>query len=194
MRAFAPPEGSEDSPIFVVNYDLARPGSDPAEQRHMVSEILRDGAECHRILLDLPRSAGWLLRRLATLQPTVLVPLLPDMTSVISLDTVERYFDEMVDAEGIPVQPFYVLNQFDESMALHRDIHDLLRRRLGERLLRIVIRRSGAVSEALAEGMTVADYAPESPVTRDYFEVAAWLRTISPAMVEGGRAARSGRG
>jgi len=79
-------------------------------------------------------------------------------------------------------------------MALHRDIHELLRKRLRERLLNIVIRRSGAVSEALAEGMTVADYAPDSPVTRDYFDLAEWLRTVSPAATPAGRGARSGRG
>jgi cellulose synthase operon protein YhjQ len=194
MRAFAPPEGSEDSPIFLVNYDVSRTGSDASEQKHMVGEILRDGAECHRILLDLPAGSEWLLRRLATLQPTVLVPLMPDMTSVISLEAVERYFAGLVDAEGIPVQPFYLLNQFDGSMALHLDVRELLRRRLGERLLNFVIRRSGAVSEAMAEGMTVADYAPESPVTRDYFDVAAWLRTMSPPAMAGGRGVRSGRG
>jgi cellulose biosynthesis protein BcsQ len=43
-----------------------------------------------------------------------------------------------------------------------------------------VIRRSQAVSEALAEGMTVVDYAPEAPVSQDYMDVASWLRSVSP--------------
>jgi cellulose biosynthesis protein BcsQ len=43
-----------------------------------------------------------------------------------------------------------------------------------------VIRRSQAVSEALAEGMTVVDYAPEAQVSQDYMDVASWLRSVSP--------------
>jgi cellulose biosynthesis protein BcsQ len=73
-----------------------------------------------------------------------------------------------------------VLNQFDASLPLHLDVREVLRRQLGDRLLRFVIRRSPAVSEALAEGMTVVDYAPDAPVSQDYFDVASWLRSVSP--------------
>ena len=59
-----------------------------------------------------------------------------------------------------------VLNQFDASLPLHLDVREVLRRQLGDRLLPFVIRRAPAVSEALAEGMTVVDYAPESPCVR----------------------------
>lgn len=191
MRAFAPPAGSAESPVFLANYELSHVGGDAHAQGHVVGEILRDGAECHRILVDLPRDAEWLLRRLATLQPTVLVPLVPDMSAVVSLEKVERYFDRFADADGNPVLPFYVLSQFDATLDLHMDVCELLRGRLGERLLSFPIRRSAAVSEALAEGLTVADYAPESPVARDYFDVTAWLRTVSPPAAP---SARSGRG
>jgi cellulose biosynthesis protein BcsQ len=79
------------------------------------------------------------------------------------------------------VLPYYVLNQFDAALALHLDVREVLRRQLGDRLLRVAIRRSPAVSEALAEGMTVLDYAPDAPVAQDYREVASWLRSVSPA-------------
>jgi MinD-like ATPase involved in chromosome partitioning or flagellar assembly len=36
------------------------------------------------------------------------------------------------------------------------------------------------VSEALAEGMTVVDYAPDAAVSQDYMDVASWLRSVSP--------------
>jgi cellulose biosynthesis protein BcsQ len=35
------------------------------------------------------------------------------------------------------------------------------------------------VSEALAEGMTVIDYAANSQVAEDYLNIAAWLRSVS---------------
>ena len=111
------------------------------------------------------------------MNPTILVPVAPDMNSVISLQAVEKFFAGMADADGRPVQPFYVLNQFDASLPLHLDVREVMRQQLGDRLLPFVIRRSPAVCEALAEGMTVMDYAPDSPVAGDYMNVAAWLRT-----------------
>ncbi|MDP9038937.1 MAG: hypothetical protein M3O02_06630 [Acidobacteriota bacterium] len=191
-RAFAPPEGSHDAPILVVNYEIAPRGGDGNEQRQLVGEVLRNGSDSHRILLDLPAGAEWLTRRMTTLGSTVVVPLIPDMNSVIGLETVERYFEGMVDADGNRVLPFYLLNQFDGSLALHLDVREVLRRQLGERLLSFVIRRAPVVSEALAEGMTVVDYAPESPVARDFQDVAAWLRTVSPPAMAGMRNLRSG--
>jgi cellulose biosynthesis protein BcsQ len=78
------------------------------------------------------------------------------------------------------LSPFYLLNQFDGALPLHLDVREVLRRQLGDRLLHTVIRRSPAVSEALAEGMTVLDYAANAPVSQDYLEVASWLRSVSP--------------
>ncbi len=53
-----------------------------------------------------------------------------------------------------------------------------------------VIRRTPSVSEALAEGMTVMDYAPETPIAEDYQTVATWLRTISAPATAGFRNVR----
>ncbi len=78
--------------------------------------------------------------------------------------------------KAAPCSRIYVLNQFDASLPLHLDVREVLRRQLGDRLLPFVIRRSPAVSEALAEGMTVVDYAPEAPVAEDYMNIAGWLR------------------
>jgi cellulose biosynthesis protein BcsQ len=110
----------------------------------------------------------------------VLVPMAPDMNSVISLQAVERLFRGITDSEGRSLLPFYVLNQFDASLPLHLDVREVFRLQLGDRLLPFAIRRSQAVSEALAEGMTVLDYAPDSPVSHDYLDVALWLRSVSP--------------
>jgi cellulose biosynthesis protein BcsQ len=61
---------------------------------------------------------------------------------------------------------------------------------LGDRLLPFVIRRAPAVSEALAEGMTVVDYAPDAPVSEDYVHVATWLRNIAAPAAAGFRSVR----
>jgi cellulose biosynthesis protein BcsQ len=91
----------------------------------------------------------------------------------------DSFFSQQTAADGRPVQPFYLLNQFDPSLPLHLDVREVLRQQLGDRLLPTVVRRSPSVSEALAEGMTVIDYAANSQVAEDYLNIAAWLRSVS---------------
>jgi cellulose synthase operon protein YhjQ len=190
VRTFSPPSGSTDAPIYLVSYDIDQWIGYEAAQELLVEEIINNSRGTHRILLDLMPSSGWIVRHLARMNPTILVPLAPDMNSVISLQAVEKFFHGCVDADGRPIQPFYVLNQFDASLPLHLDVREVLRRQLGDRLLPFVIRRAPTVSEALAEGMTVVDYAPESPVSEDYLNVATWLRTIAAPATAGFRNVR----
>src|SRR5205807_1445838 len=80
----------------------------------------------------------------------------------------------------VAVASFQYHRQLDAALPLHLDVREVFRRKLGARLLQFTIRQSPAVSEALAEGMTVMDYAPSDPVARDYMDVASWLREHSP--------------
>ena len=185
VRTFQPPEGSSGAPISLVVRDAAGMSEDKRWQEILTAEILRNGKGNQRAVLDLASGSSWLLRHLADLHPVVLVPMAGDMNSVISLQAVERVFRGIVDSDGHPMLPYYVLNQFDVTLPLHLDVREVLRRQLGDRLLRFVIRRSPAVSEALAEGMTVVDYEPDAPVSQDYKDVAAWVRSVSPAAMDG---------
>jgi cellulose synthase operon protein YhjQ len=192
LRTFPQPAQSEHQPISLVIYDAAGTGTDERRQEAMAEEILRNGQGNHRMLLDLSSGSSWLISRIADVHPTVLVPMAPDMNSVISLQAVERLFRGVTDSDGRPVLPFYVLNHFDAALPLHLDVREILRRQLGDRLLRVAIRRSPAVSESLAEGMTVVDYAPDAPVTQDFLDVASWLRSVSPAVMTESRSVRRG--
>jgi cellulose synthase operon protein YhjQ len=190
VRTFSPPSGSTDAPIYLVSYDVNQTVTDDAAQDLLAEEIVNNSRGTHRILLDLTPSTSWIVRRMFRMNPTILVPLAPDMNSIISLQTVEKFFHGINDGDGRPLQPFYVLNQFDTSLPLHLDVREVLRRQLGERLLPFVIRRAPAVSEALAEGMTVVDYAPDAPVAEDYLNVATWLRTVAAPATAGFRNVR----
>jgi cellulose synthase operon protein YhjQ len=190
VRTFSPPSGSTDAPIYLVSYDVDQKGSDAAAQEQLAEEIINNSRGTHRILLDLTVSSSWIVRRLSRMNPTILVPVAPDMNSVISLQTVEKFFSGVNDGDGRPLQPFYVLNQFDTSLPLHLDVREVMRRQLGERLLPFVIRRAPSVSEALAEGMTVVDYAPDAPVAEDYLNLATWLRTVAAPATAGFRNVR----
>ena len=190
VRTFSPPSGSTDAPIYLVSYDIDHKGSDDAAQEQLTEEIINNSRGTHRILLDLNVSSSWIVRRMSRLNPTILVPVAPDMNSVISLQTLEKFFSGVNDGDGRPLQPYYVLNQFDTSLPLHLDVREVMRRQLGERLLPFVIRRAPAVSEALAEGMTVVDYAPDAPVAEDYLNLATWLRTVAAPATAGFRNVR----
>ncbi len=186
VRTFSPPTGSTDAPIHLVSYEV-----DPRGHREaLLDDLVRSAGGTNRVLLDLNASSGWMTRRLAGLHLTVLVPLAPDMNSVISLQTVERCFEGVQDPEGRPVRPFYLLNGFDASLPLHLDVREVLRGKLGERLLPFAVRRSPAVSEALAEGMTVIDYAPSDAITEDFQRLAGWLRSLSALATQGRRNTR----
>ena len=190
VRTFSPPSGSTDAPIYLVSYDVDQKGNDEVGQVQLAEEIINNSRGTQRILLDLTVGSSWIVRRLSRMNPTILVPVAPDMNSVISLQTVEKFFSGVNDGDGRPLQPYYVLNQFDTSLPLHLDVREVMRRQLGDRLMPFVIRRAPAVSEALAEGMTVVDYAPDAPVAEDYLNLATWLRTVAAPATAGFRNVR----
>ncbi len=179
VRTFSPPSGHSGSPLALVGFDVADNGLDADSQERFVSNLERNATHVQRVLVDLSASSPWVTRRLARMNSVIIVPVSPDMNSVISLGPVERFFANITDADGRGVLPFYLLNQFDASLPLHLDVREVMRQQLGDRLLPFVIRRSPAMAESLAEGMTVIDYAPDSSVAGDYLNLASWLRNQS---------------
>jgi cellulose synthase operon protein YhjQ len=194
LRTFNPPGVSADAPIQVVTIDPdAQPnaGSSPESGQNagqaahpdwLAEEVVRYTRNSNRLLIDLPTASGSTTRRILRLSPVVLVPVLADMNSVVSVGAIESFFRSSAgghDSSGKPILPYYVLNQFDYSLPLHLDVREILRDRIGERLLPFALRRSPAVSEALAEGMTVMDYAPSAVIAEDYANLAGWVRSLS---------------
>jgi cellulose synthase operon protein YhjQ len=183
VRTFSPPASGTESeaPVHVLNLDAEHYPGNSDEQDPLLDELIRDGRNASRVLIDVATASREVTRRLLRLRPAVLVPLLPDMSSVASLGILENLLGRGGEGDA---QIFYLLNQFDASSPLHQDLRNLLQQRLGDRLLPFVLSRSAAVSEALAEGMTVIDYAPGSPVAEDYWNLAGWLRSFAaPAAV-----------
>lgn len=189
-RVFSPPGGSTDSPIHLLNMDPDDRPMESEEKDWLVDEVARQAKGQSRLLIDLQTASGLVTRRFLKMSPTVLVPIAPDMNSVVSLSSVDSFFRANSDSDGKPIRPFYVLNQFDASLPLHLDVREVLRQQLGDRLLPFVLRRSPSVSEALAEGMTVVDYAPNSPVAEDFMNLSSWIRSISAPATIGFRGVR----
>jgi cellulose synthase operon protein YhjQ len=199
VRNFSPPPGSKDAPIHLVGYDVDRSEEIQTSDDHRsgdvraqdkLADLFEDSRGSHRVLLDLPATSGWVVRRVARMSPTILIPLAPDMNSVLTLQSLDQFLHAIDDAEGRPLAPYFLLNQFDPGLPLHVDVREVLRQQLGERLLPFVIHRAPAISEALAEGMTIIDYAPDSAVAQDFLNVALWIRSISAPLHAGFRKVR----
>lgn len=179
--------GTSDPPIRVLTLEAERYEADPDLLRR---EMTRGAQDSSRVLIDVATGSGSMLRQAARLAPTVLVPVVPDMASVVTLQAMEGFFRNQEGLSGKPLQAWFVLNQFDPSSPLQRDVREVLRQQLGERLLPFVVHRSAAVSEALAEGMTVLDYAPNSAAAEDIMSLVTWIRNTSAAMSAGHRGMR----
>ncbi len=179
VRTFNPPAGSTDASVLMVHYEQDRMVSDEDVQNGLLKDLAERATTVQRIIVDLASGGFWLARRLATTKPYFLVPVAPDMNSILTTQSIESIFGEIRDAENQPVRPYYVLNQFDSALPLHLDVREALRKALGDRLLPVTISRAPAVSEALAEGMTVIDYAPGSPIVDDYMRLANWIRGLA---------------
>lgn len=190
LRTFTPPGTSGDAPIQTLTMDPETLGPETAPQEPLSTEIMRNGRGVSRIVVDLATASGATTRRVLRLAPTVLVPLMPDMSSVVSVGAIDSFFQHNPNAAGQPVMPFYVLNQFDASLPLHLDVREVLREQLGDRLLPFALRRTPAVSEALAEGMTVMDYAPSSQVAEDFGTLAGWVKGLAAPASNGFRGVR----
>ncbi len=190
LRTFSPPAASGDAPIQMVAVDSEGLGSESAPQEALAQEILRCARGTNRVLVDLATASGATTRRILRLTPTVLVPVVPDMSSVVSVSSIDAFFQRNAGIAGKQVQPFYVLNQFDPSLPLHLDVREVLREQLGDRLLPFALRRTPAVSEALAEGMTVMDYAPNSTAAEDFASLAGWVKSLAVPASTGYRGVR----
>jgi cellulose synthase operon protein YhjQ len=179
--------GTSDPPIRVLTLDAERYEADP-DLLHR--EMMRGTQDVSRVLVDVATASAPMLRQALRLSPLVLVPMVPDMASVVTLQALEGFFRNQEGLSGKPVQAWYVLNQFDPSSPLQLDVREVLRQQLGERLLPFAVHRSPAVSEALAEGMTAIDYAPQSPVAEDIMGLVTWIRNTSVAVSGGHRGLR----
>jgi cellulose synthase operon protein YhjQ len=180
LRTFSPPGTSGDAPIQLVTIDPESLGPETSAQDVLSSEITKySRSGVSRVIVDLATASGATTRRVLRMSPLVLVPMLPDMNSLVSVSSIDSFFQHNVNANSKQVMPFYILNQFDSSLPLHLDIREILREQLGDRLLTLALHRTPAVSEALAEGMTVMDYAPNSTVAEDFADLAGWVKSQS---------------
>jgi len=190
LRTFNPPGVSSDAPVQMVTIDPEGLSNDASGQDALTNEILKLARGASRILVDLATASGATIRRVMRMSPLVLVPVVPDMNSVVSVSSIDAFFEHNSNSAGKLALPFYVLNQFDPSLPLHLDVREVLREELADRLLPFALRSTPAMSEALAEGMTVIDYAPGSALAEDFVTLAAWVKSLAAPAITSYRGVR----
>ena len=152
---------------------------DHTEGNSLYKRLREASTVSDRLLLDVTSFSTKELIGSNLYSRPILAPIVPDFSCVSQIVELQSYLDDRSSDNHFPVLLYYVLNKFDSSVALHRDIQNLLADQLGDRLLPITIRRTDAIAEALAKGMTVVDYCPETGVAEDFLQLAEWVRSTA---------------
>ena len=177
LRTFRPPASISEVPIRLIGVDPEKNSPDGV-QDSLASHIEAWARGANRVVVDVSTRCTTTARALARLSPLVLVPLVPDLSSVLTTNSIDSFFVRHASGPAGAPQVYFLLNQFDSSLPLHLEMRRVLQDRLGKRLLPFVLQSTQAVSEALAEGMTVLDYAPESALAANFTDLAVWLEQV----------------
>jgi cellulose biosynthesis protein BcsQ len=172
MRTFLSPEQGA-SPLHVI-------GSEQPTREWLENEVKCAMQTAQRTIFDLGPASFPLFSEIFQLSGIVMVPLLTDLNSILSIPRIEAYHEMMLSRGQKTPLPVYVSNKFDSSSERERGGRELIAREVGDRLLPISIRRSTEVSEAIAQRMTVTDYAGESAIAQEFLQLALWIKEAAP--------------
>ena len=98
------PRDIGDAPIQMITMDPETLGPESAPQETLTQEISRHARGASRVIVDLATASGATTRRVLRLAPNVLVPVVPDMSSVVSVSAIDAFFQHNVSAAGQPVR------------------------------------------------------------------------------------------
>jgi cellulose biosynthesis protein BcsQ len=172
MRTFLSPEPGAP-PMHVI-------GNGSPTSEWLKQEVQPAMQSAQRIIFDLGPASFNLFSEIFELCSVVLVPLLTDLNSIMSIPRIEAYHQMMMSRGQETPLPVYVSNKFDSASERERSGRELIAREVGERLLPISIRRSPEVSEAIAQRMTVTDYAGGSAIAQEFLQLALWIQKAAP--------------
>jgi len=126
------------------------------------------------VVLDTSPGSSVYMTQALTAATLALAVVLPDAGSYVTLPQMKSLFDTY--CIGRPEFRDYgvVVNQTDQSRALNRDVLAMLRASFNERIIGR-IHQDQSISEALAWGQSVLQYAPYSEGASDLFACAKWV-------------------
>ena len=170
ISTFSDPEGQGSGVVHIASKQ--GDGDSDAADAWIWRSLASVAHETDVVFADVPaRSMGDDLKIFLEQTVGVLV-LVPDVRCLMSL----RQIDSLAGGREVSGAPYLLLNAFEPSNSLHLEIQHRMATQFKDRLIPLTIRRDHHVSDALAHGTTVIDYAPESPVTEDLYRLAEWLQ------------------
>lgn len=107
----------------------------------------------------------------------VIVPIRPDVNALIIIERIDQALAQLKAPPKLGV--FFVLNQYDDRKNLHREIKHTLARRLGRRLLDVVVPWDDSVQLSLASGKTPQTLQSNSPFALATEKLCHWLEQIT---------------
>lgn len=126
------------------------------------------------VVLDTPPGPSAYMTQALTAASFALAVVLPDAGSYVTLPQMRSLFESYcIGRPGFQDYGF-VVNQIDQSRMLSRDVASMLRASFGERVVGR-IHQDQAISEALAFGQSVLQYAPHSEGAQDVRSCAGWI-------------------
>lgn len=140
--------------------------------RGIASLGLKDG---DTLILDTPPGPSLYLQQALRVARFVLVVIHPDAASYATVPSMEGLIQRYCTGREGFVGSAYVLNCVSSDKVLSRDIVEILRGSLGERMVPTVVHQDEAVRESLASDQLVADYDPHCEATFDIASCAQWV-------------------
>jgi cellulose biosynthesis protein BcsQ len=172
VRKFAAP-GASASSIQIITGDECTP-------QWLDKDVKDLMATAQRTIFDLGPASQSLLPAILKLCTLVLVPLLPDLNSVVSVPRIEGLLNVPATSAKSP-SVFYFFNRYDEQNGNDRRARDFVVERCGHRLLPFSLRHGRELTEALQGGLPGLDSITLGPeLSHDYLQLALCVRSVAP--------------
>lgn len=129
-------------------------------------------------IIDTPPGPSVYTQQALAIANIVLVVMIPDAGSYATLPAIERLVEHYCAHRPDFYGSYYVLNQYDASKPLNRDIKTVMQHDLGERAAPYSIHRDESMSEALAFQQPVKRFAPYSQGADDIERLSGWVNEL----------------
>jgi cellulose biosynthesis protein BcsQ len=171
------PPSQLEGQVHVVRTHMQAPGAAQSYSTKLCRAASGLRGNLDRILVA---SAEWLppsLGRSTWSGGICLVILTPELRSVLKVPSMLQAITDHSKQANVEIEPWFLLNRFDESSTAHFAMRNQLNAQLGSRLLPFVIPETDLVERALSLGISVLDLAPQSAFADACFDLAEWYRT-----------------
>lgn len=172
VRTIAPADYANRASIHIVN----RPRG--VDDNWVASACDNLDGEYDRMILDMSPMFPPSYLKSVLRDAVAVVPLLPDLRTACRLEPLLKRLMSLREECGAALPVYFLLSQFAPNVRLHCEIDEWLRESFGPLVMPLTLRRGDEISEALADGGTVIDFAPNSGIAHDYRMLADWIENL----------------